>query len=257
MVTVKTAECSYKQRCYIQCLRNEAGWTLQKIADNQQLSIGTVWNICNSPATPRKKKGRPLKITTPIRRQLVATATLDAEHRRKPYSEIAEICGISAGEKSLRRAFEREGYHRRIARKKVFLKAVHKERRLAFAEAHRHWTVDDWRRVVWTDESYIWLGGARGNVWITRRPGEDYLESCIAPTFKKQNSVMIWGGIIGGKKAPLVLWDRDNWGTISAVTYIENVLQPVLWPFWYWENQARPDHIVWVMEDNASAHRAR
>jgi hypothetical protein len=106
------------------------------------------------------------------------------------------------------------------------------------------------------DESYIWLGGACGNVWITCRPGKDYLESCIAHTFKKQNSVIIWGGIIGGKKAPLVLWDRDNWGTISVVTYIENVLQPVLWPFWYWENQAHPDHTVWVMEDNASAHRA-
>jgi hypothetical protein len=144
MVTVKTAECSYKQRCYIQCLRNEMSWTLQRIADNQQVSVSTVWNICNGFATPRKKKGRPLKITTPLRRQLVATATLDTEHHRKPYNEIAEICGISAAENTLRRAFEREGYHRRIARKNVFLKIAHKERHLAFTEAHRHWTVDDW-----------------------------------------------------------------------------------------------------------------
>lgn len=255
MVAIKTAETSYKQRCYVKCLRFESGWIYAKIAANQNLSISTVFDICHRPTTPQKKKGRPFSIDTPTRRQLVYTATLNSENRRKSYSEIAEICGVDASEKTLRKAFTLEGYGRRIARKKVFLKAETKEKRLNFALSHRHWTIHDWRHVIWTDECYVWLGGGRGNIWVTRRLEEVYTEDCIVPKFRKQNSVMIWGGVLGGKKTPLILWDKQNWGTITANTYIHNVLTPVLWPFWYWENQAVGGGIV-VMEDGAPAHRA-
>ena len=57
-----------------------------------------------------------------------------------------------------------EGYNRRVARKKPFLDATKKAKRLEWALAHQHWTVEDWRRVIWTDESYIWLGGQTGRI---------------------------------------------------------------------------------------------
>lgn len=110
MVTVKTCESSYKQCCFVQALWYEAGWTLQKIADNQKLSVGTVWDICNRPTTPKKKKGQPFMLDTPTCHQLVFTATLDAKHWQKPFSEIAEICRANACERTLRKAFDIEGY---------------------------------------------------------------------------------------------------------------------------------------------------
>lgn len=62
---------------------------------------------------------------------------------------------------------------------------------------------------------------------------------------------------MGGKKTPVVLWDKEDWGTITAATYINYVLQPVLWPFWYWERQAQGTPLL-VMGGGAfeSAHRA-
>ena len=38
---------------------------------------------------------------------------------------------------------------------------------------------------------------------------------------------MIWGGIPGseGKKV-LVIWEKDDWGTITAQTYINHTLAP-------------------------------
>jgi hypothetical protein len=220
MPAVKTQETTYKQRCYLQALRH-AGWTFARIARDQNLGITTVQRICSQPVTThRKRTGQPPKIDTPTRRRLVFTAILNAENRLKTYKDIAEICGINANERTLRNTFEKEGYHCRIARKKVFLKAEYKQRRLEFTLAHQHWTIHDWRCVIWTDGYYVWLGGARGNIWVTRRPSEEYEEDCITPKFKKQNSVMIWGGILGGKKTPLVLWDRRNWDTITALTYI-------------------------------------
>lgn len=255
MPPIKTKETSYKTRCQVQALRFSAGWTYARIAEDQNLGISTVRDICNSPATPKKRKGRPFSIDSPTRRHLVATATQDAAHRQMPFQEIAELCGVQASERTLRKAFALEGYKRRKARKKVFLTDAAKAKRLRFALAHRHWGVEEWRKVIWTDESYVWLSGSRGTVWITRRPGEEYHESCIAPKFKKKNAIMIWGGILGGQKTPLVLWQRDNWGTITAHSYVEHVLAPVLWPFWYHESRRRGESL-WVMEDGASAHRA-
>lgn len=100
-------------------------------------------------------------------------------------------------------------YKKRIyyqALRHVFLDAIKKEKRLRFARAHEHWTVEDWRRVIWTDECYsIWLGGAGGNIYVTRATQEEYKEDCVVPKFKKRDSVMVWGGMVGGEKAPLVV----------------------------------------------------
>lgn len=68
---------------------------------------------------------------------------------------------------------------------------------------------------------------------------------------------MIWGGILGvGGKKIIVVWEKDNWGTITAQTYIDHVLTPTIWPFWYWESQANGQSL-WLMEDGAPAHRAK
>lgn len=220
---------SYKKRCYVQALRFSAGWTFRKIAEYQGLSPSTVYEICNAPATP-KRGHRPFSIDTPTRRRLVATATSSAVHRRMPLHEIAAACGVHACEKTLRKA------SRRIAQKKPFLDTRQRQLRLDFALAHRGWRLEDWCRVIWTDECYAWLTGTRSRTWVTQRPGEEYQDDCLVPKFAKKNSVMVWGGILGGKKTPLVLWDKENWGNITSESYIQNVFTPVLLPFWYRES---------------------
>ena len=44
------------------------------------------------------------------------------------------------------------GYHSCVAAKKPFVNDQQKEKRLAFANDHLNWTVNDWRTVVWLDE---------------------------------------------------------------------------------------------------------
>jgi len=66
---------------------------------------------------------------------------------------------------------------------------------------------------------------------------------------------MVWGGILGGTKSELILWDKDNWGSITAKSYVDNVLITVLQPFWMRESE-RAGQPPWLMEDGASAHRA-
>ena len=143
MPQVKTQETPYKKCCAVQALRFSAGWSYPCIAEDQNLAVMTVWDICHAPATPKKRKSRPFSIDTPTRQRLVATAAQNSLHRQMPLPDIAEICGVRASERTLQKAFAREGYHRRKARKKPFLSAETKEKRLRFALSHRHWTRED------------------------------------------------------------------------------------------------------------------
>ncbi|KAG1115500.1 hypothetical protein G6F38_014130 [Rhizopus arrhizus] len=43
-------------------------------------------------------------------------------------------------------------FRAKIKAKKPLLSKQHKERRLAWAMAHKDWTTDDWRRMVFSDE---------------------------------------------------------------------------------------------------------
>jgi hypothetical protein len=148
---------------------------------------------------------------------------------------------------------------RRCAQKKPYLNLTKRLKRLAYADQHtveKGWNVAKWRTVIWTDEYYIWLGGKAGRVYITRAPGEEYLNDCLVHKFKKENSIMVWGGIVGfsGQKI-LVIWEKDDWGTITAQTYVDNVLVPAIWPFWQRESYHLGQSCI-LMEDGASAHRA-
>ena len=50
----------------------------------------------------------------------------------------------------------------------------------------------------------------------------------------------------------LVIWEKDNWGSITAKAYINHVLQPAILPFL----QQRTIPIL-LVEDNAPAHQAK
>jgi len=246
---------SYKQRCAVKTLRFSVGWTYRQIADEQNLSVSTVFDICQAPTTLKKPKGQPFSLDTPTLHRLVATATMSAAHRRMPLLEVAAACGVQACQRTLRGAFQIEGYSRRVARKKPFLDERKKGLRLAFAMASREWTREDWRRVIWTNESYVWLSGHSSQVWVTRRPGEEYDDDCLLLKLSKQDTIMVWGAILGGRKCAPVLWDKDNWGRITARSYVDNVLIPVLQPLWQRESEhAAPP--LWLMEDGASAYWA-
>lgn len=141
---------SYKQRCTIHALRFAAGWTLQQIADNQGVPESTVGQICAGPTTPQKKSqvGQKVKLDTPRKQQLVALATSDADHCRMPLVDIAHELGFVVGERALRKAFAKEGYHRQSARRKPYLNEVKRDKRLTFALSHSHWGIQEWGGVM-------------------------------------------------------------------------------------------------------------
>lgn len=217
----------------------------------------TVQSVLKSGVEVSKKPaGRKPAIMDKTRTRLIARATLDAAHRRMPYTEIARLEGVQAGRKALMAAFNMEAYGRRVATKKPMLTDAQKQARLAWATAHLNWKFEDWNRVVWTDESSFSTAGF-GRVYVTRRPGEKYDQSCLVPKLRTHASWTIHGSISSLGKGPMVVMEKE-WGGLTGKVYREKVL-PWIYCFMYWVTQhpeTRSRHAI-LMEDGASPNSAK
>jgi len=98
-------------------------------------------------------------------------------------------------------------------------------------EQFRDWQVPDWADVIWTDECAFSVGQAQGTVWVTRRPGEEYLEHCLVPKLPRQSTIMVWGSIYRNLKGSLVISDLPNWARINRLTSIDKIVCPFLHPW--------------------------
>ena len=245
-------------RSKIRSLRMFALWPFRHIAETVQLPVSTVYSICVQPSTPQQQRtGRPSALSSEDQTRLVAHATASQQNRRKSLILIAQELNITVNERTLRRFFANQGYHRRIAREKPFLTVNNKIARLHFATLFQDWVVQDWYKVIWTDECAFNIGGFSGNTWVTRMAGEEYLEDCLLPKFRKLETVMVWGCISGNQKGPLVIWDKAEWGrTINSQNYCQYIILPHLHPYWLHLCAERQDY-VYLQQDGASPHRAK
>jgi len=74
-----------------------------------------------------------------------------------------------------------------------------------YAEAHQHWTVDDWKRVVWTDETKFNRLWSDGKQWVWKREGEGLNDRLGQGTVKfGGSSLMFWG---------CMFWEGVGYGT--------------------------------------------
>ena len=79
-----------------------------------------------------------------------------------------------------------------VKKKCSFLSAKHCKVRLNYAHAHKDWTVEDWKRVVWSDKTKINRLGSDGHKWVWNRPGEGLSDRLVEGTVKFEGgSVMI------------------------------------------------------------------
>ena len=245
-------------RSKIRGLRTHASWSFRRIAREVGVAVSTVFSICKAPSTPTKvKPGRPKILSTPIRKRLIEIATSSQQNRRLPYSEVAALAGITAGPHQLRAAFASEGYHRRVARARPYLSQDIKDKRLDWAWHYADWTWTDWNKVIWSDEAAFNVGGlsSSGRTWVTRMPGEEDIEDCLVPVFPKLQTVLVWACFKGGIKGPLIIWDKENWGTtVKSHSFTQHIV-PSFHEFWQQQSQLQLDY-VYLMQDNASPHTA-
>ncbi|GIY65088.1 transposable element Tcb1 transposase [Caerostris darwini] len=151
-----------------------------------------------------------------------------------------------------RRVLGREirSYTGRSAAHKPLITKTYKKALLRWAKDHRTWTLDDWKRVLWSDESRFTLFRSDGRAWVWRLPGERLLPECVVPTVKfGGGGLMVWACFSWYGAGPLVKVD----GAMNADRYcdiLDNHVLPTLWATYGMDD-------CWYQDENATCHVAR
>ena len=76
----------------------------------------------------------------------------------------------------------------------AMLSMHHKKERMDFAVSHKEWTLEDWKRVVWSYETKVICLGSDGRKWAWKKVDEPHSDRLVQGTKKfGGGSVMVWG----------------------------------------------------------------
>jgi len=84
------------------------------------------------------------------------------EHATEASKVLQDMNRESISVKTVCRALKKAGMKAVVKRKRPMLTKRHRRERVDFALAHKNWTVDGWKRVVWLDETKINCLGSDG-----------------------------------------------------------------------------------------------
>ncbi|KAF4470276.1 transposable element tc1 transposase [Fusarium albosuccineum] len=203
-------------------LLHDQGFTDQQIANtvgvtNNQVDL-ILWGHLYNPL-PRSE--RPLLLNSPAFKRVISLITSSKEGRRMDLAQAAKTLGLDCPESVIRTALRRAGYSRHPALIRPPITEEIRKLRLAFAQEHVNWTIDQWKNVMWAAENYF-LAGKYARVWATRKSDEACDPNCVVETPSKQGC-MLWASFSGLKgKGPCVAWD-SAWGQIEDVSYYSRV----------------------------------
>uniref|UniRef100_A0A3B5QEL9 Transposase Tc1-like domain-containing protein n=1 Tax=Xiphophorus maculatus TaxID=8083 RepID=A0A3B5QEL9_XIPMA len=197
-----------------------------------------------------KRTGRPRKTSKRQDKQLKAICLENRKSTTKQMKHKWEEVGVNVCDRTVRNRLKEMGFQYRKAKRKPALTPKHKRTRLQWAKERQSWTVDDWMKVVFSDESRICIGqGDDAVTFVWCHSSEIYEEACLKKTTKFPQSLMIWGCMSGKGTGEMTVVNSS----INAQVYID-ILDSFLIPSI--EQMFGDDEIIF-QDDNASCHRAK
>jgi transposase/uncharacterized protein (DUF2267 family) len=175
------------------------GETVRDIARKVGVSPSTVNRIGQDECPDRnlRKGGRPQALSDADKRycvRMVTTGKVDNAVKVKKLLE--KDYGVVCSSDTIRRALRSSGLGAIEKPKKPLLTKRNVRKRLAWCKAHRGWTIDDWKRVIWSDETKINRFNSDGRVWAWIRDGEKPQPKHVKVTVKHGGgSIMLWSAL--------------------------------------------------------------
>uniref|UniRef100_A0AAY5K0X9 Paired domain-containing protein n=1 Tax=Esox lucius TaxID=8010 RepID=A0AAY5K0X9_ESOLU len=222
----RNKELSSETRQSILVLRNE-GNSMREIAKKLKISFNAVCYSLHRTAQTgsnqnRMRSGRP-RCTTEQEDKYIKVSSL----RNRCLTGAQLAASLNSTRKTpvsmstVKRRLQDAGLLGRVAKKKPYLRLANKKKRLRWAKEHRHWTEEDWKKVLWTDESKFEVFRSQRRTFVRLRPNEKMVEESLTPSVKNdEGNVMVWGCFGGGEVGDLY---RVN-GTLKKDGY-QSILQ--------------------------------
>lgn len=216
-------------------------------------TVGRIIRRFRETGSHARKRGQGRKrVTSPRDERFLRVQVLRNRKctSRELSNELEAARNVRISALTVRRRLKEAGLASRKPAIAPLLTAAHRVQRLRFARNHANWTVDDWKRVLFTDETRVSLKSPDGRERVWRRPGERFSACTISPREPfGGGSRMFWGGICFDARTELVPIHQRS---MNAQFYLENIIQDHVMPFAPFIG----DHFIF-MQDNARPHIAR
>lgn len=189
----------------------DRGDSAYKIKTLTGFSVASVSRIRSQyhPDLPVSTGGRPRKLSTANISYAVRLITSHkAENATQVTRSLQEFVEGSISTKTVRRALRSAGLRPVVKCKRPSLTKRHKRERMDFALAHENWTLEDWKRVYWSDETKINRLGSDGRKWVWKKAGEGLSDRLV------QGTVKFGGGA-------LMMWACMGWDGVGMATKID------------------------------------
>jgi transposase len=221
------------KRIQIIALRGQH-YTLEEVSKKTKVKKETVREVLRKwkqhhTIQDLPKTGRPAKADDRTRRRL-ARMTQSGEVDNAPELALIaathDIVHISA--RTARNVLHQQGLNAIHMIKKPLLTREHKRKRLEFARAHRDWTVEQWKQVIFSDETVITARSSDAHKMVWTKPTHALNSKLVVPTVQGGGPViMVWGCISQYGFHDLILLD----GTVDGAGYakvLQNYLLPII-----------------------------
>jgi transposase len=144
------------------------GHSTRDIARREGVSNATVSRLRHSDAVDRSyrdlpRSGCPRLFTNRHERLIIRMVTSSkCQGPADVQSCLREEYNIRVSYSTIRRVLKRNGLVARVIVKKPSLSDKQRRDRRGFAEEHKDWTLEDWGRVMWSDETQFQLHPSAG-----------------------------------------------------------------------------------------------
>jgi transposase len=175
----------------------DAGNSGHTISHQTGVSISTISRLRSELRSelPKSSGGRPSKLTSAnIAYAKRIIRMRKADNAVQVTKALQDVTNQSISSQTVRRNLKSAGLTPVVKRKRPYLKKAHRRERVHFAERHRNDTVEDWKRILYSDETKINRMGSDGRKWVWKEVGEELNDRLVEGTFKfGGGSLMIWG----------------------------------------------------------------
>jgi transposase len=232
----------------------QQGFSYNQVKAKLLVSKATIHRIkcTNLPHLNCLNGGRPRLLSEPNVRHIVRQITsgkLDTAVEAS--KDLQQHHELKVSHDTVRRALKRAGLRSSVKVKKPLLKPTHVLARLNFARKYQHWTIDDWKRVIWSDESKINRFGSDGKKWCWKTASSQLVDRYVVPTIKHGGgSIMVWGCMTASGTGFLTKIDGGLDADLYCGILEGELLQTIEW---YGFNQ---DTVIF-QHDNDPKHTSR
>jgi transposase len=161
-----------------------------------KIPLSTVsWHANKQGFKPGPKKGRP-KILSSRDENFIAKeiSTGRIENATKMSREIKERFDISVSRLTVSRVLKNKGFKSAEKKEKPQLSSKNIKSRFEFAKSHKDWTLDDWKRVIFSDETKINRFNSDGRTWYWSKDPSILDEKSVKPSVKHGGGgILLWG----------------------------------------------------------------